>query len=277
MRIKIELSNNEPELTLPVDENNLIVGLIYNILRNSSPRYAHFLHNEGYTILNNEDKTKKFKLFTFSPFCFEGRNSLPISEDGTIVTEEKLLHFFISSPKEVFMEHLTDGCKFKPQLLIYNSSNKLQTLEIKKEQKLVPPAISNDMRFVMLSPIICSRNNSDGKPEYLFPWDMEFEEILYTNLCNKYEATHGKPFGLNGEKFRLELDHDYIERKKGKVQKLVTLKEGQKDETKIKGTFAPFRLKAPSELMEIGYECGFGEKNSMGFGMVKVDAGRQSH
>ena len=100
MRIKIELSNNEPELTLPVDENNLIVGLIYNILRNSSPRYAHFLHNEGYTILNNEDKTKKFKLFTFSPFCFEGRNSLPISEDGTIVTVEKLLHFFISSPKK---------------------------------------------------------------------------------------------------------------------------------------------------------------------------------
>jgi CRISPR-associated endoribonuclease Cas6 len=55
----------------------------------------------------------------------------------------------------------------------------------------------------------------------------------------------------------------------GKVQKLITLKEGRSDETKIKGTLAPFRLRAPRELMEVGYECGFGEKNSMGFGMVK--------
>ncbi|MEI6848119.1 MAG: CRISPR-associated endoribonuclease Cas6 [Chlorobiaceae bacterium] len=34
---------------------------------------------------------------------------------------------------------------------------------------------------------------------------------------------------------------------------------------------APFRIEAPSELIEVGYECGFGEKNSQGFGMVKVD------
>jgi len=271
MRIKIELSNNEPELTLPVDDNDLIVGLIYNILRNSSPRYAFFLHNEGYAILNKDGNTKNFKLFTYSPFCFKGRNSLPVSGDGTIVTKEQQLHLFISSSKDVFMEHFTDGCKITPQLLIYNSSNKQQTLEIKKVKKLEPLVISNDMRFVMLSPIICSRNNSDGKPDYLFPWDMEFEEVLYMNLCDKYQAIHGKPFGLSSDKFRLELDHDYIERKKSSVQKLVTLKKGQKDETKIKGTFAPFRLKAPRELMEIGYECGFGEKNAMGFGMVKVD------
>ena len=271
MRIKIELSNNEPNLTLPVDDNDLIKGLIYKFLRNSSPRYAQFLHNEGYPIKKGEE-IKNFKLFTYSPFCFKGRNSLPVSEDGTIVTKEQRLHFFVSSSKDIFMEHLTDGCKKTPQLFIYNSSNKQQTLEIQKSQPIEAHVMSNDMRFVMCSPIICSRNN-----EYYFPWDMEFEEILYTNLCDKYQATHGKPFGLSSDKFRLELDHDYIERKKGSVQKLVTLKKGQKDETEIKGTFAPFRIKAPRELMEIGYECGFGEKNSVGFGMVKVDAGKQSH
>ena len=271
MRIKIELSHNEPELTLPVDDNDLIVGLIYNILSNSSPRYADFLHNEGYPIHKNKDK-KRFKLFTFSPFCFEGRNSLPISVHGTIVTKEKRLHLYVSSPKDDFMEHLTEGYKINPQLPIWQ-----QTIEIKKLQPLDPTVMSNDMRFVMLAPIICSRNNSGGKANYLFPWDMEFEEKLYRNLCEKYQATHGKPFGLSGEKFRFELDHDYFERKKGRVEKLVTLKKGQEGETKIKGAKAPFRLKAPRELMKIGYECGFGEKNSMGFGMVKVDAGRQHH
>ena len=73
--------------------------------------------------------------------------------------------------------------------------------------------------------------------------------------------------------FGFALDAAYVERMQGKVQKLITLKEGRSDETKIKGTLAPFRLRAPRELMEVGYECGFGEKNSMGFGMVKVESG----
>ncbi|MCB0538258.1 MAG: CRISPR-associated endoribonuclease Cas6, partial [Bacteroidetes bacterium] len=32
-----------------------------------------------------------------------------------------------------------------------------------------------------------------------------------------------------------------------------------------------FELTAPVELHEIGYEAGFGEKNSMGFGCVKFN------
>ncbi len=73
--------------------------------------------------------------------------------------------------------------------------------------------------------------------------------------------------------FGFALDAAYVGRMQGKVQKLLTLKEGRSDETKIKGTLAPFRLRAPRELMEVGYECGFGEKNSMGFVMVKVEQG----
>ena len=46
----------------------------------------------------------------------------------------------------------------------------------------------------------------------------------------------------------------------GRVQKLIALKEGRSDETMVKGTLAPFRLQAPKELIEVGYECGFGEK-----------------
>ena len=40
----------------------------------------------------------------------------------------------------------------------------------------------------------------------------------------------------------------------------------------IRGTFAPFRLEVPRELIEVGYECGFGEMNSQGFGMVKISS-----
>jgi CRISPR-associated endoribonuclease Cas6 len=32
----------------------------------------------------------------------------------------------------------------------------------------------------------------------------------------------------------------------------------------------PFTLSGNSELIKVGYECGFGEKNSTGFGMVEL-------
>jgi CRISPR/Cas system endoribonuclease Cas6 (RAMP superfamily) len=33
---------------------------------------------------------------------------------------------------------------------------------------------------------------------------------------------------------------------------------------------APFVVRGSVELIALGYEAGFGEKNSMGFGMVEV-------
>ena len=94
--------------------------------------------------------------------------------------------------------------------------------------------------------------------------------MVLENLCRKYQALYGRSFLCESGQFVFAIDEAYVERMQGKVQKLITLKEGRSDETKIKGTLAPFRLRAPRELMEVGYECGFGEKNSMGFGMVKV-------
>jgi len=99
--------------------------------------------------------------------------------------------------------------------------------------------------------------------------------VLFDNLCRKYEALFGSRLDAGRAHFRFTLDQDYADRKNGKIQKLITIKEGRPDETKVKGLLAPFRLEAPVELMEIGYECGFGERNSQGFGMVKVeDCGR---
>ena|GEM_PF-6212384 len=37
-----------------------------------------------------------------------------------------------------------------------------------------------------------------------------------------------------------------------------------------KAILAPFTARGPVELLQIGYEAGFGEKGSMGFGMAEV-------
>ena len=139
-------------------------------------------------------------------------------------------------------------------------------------RKLDRPELTDDMQFIMLSPLVCStKREPEQYPQYLFPGDMEFERVLLENLCRKHQVLHGREFSCNSDQFSFELDQAYMVRMHGKVQKLIALKEGRSDETMVKGTLAPFRLKAPKELIEVGYECGFGEKNSQGFGMVKVD------
>jgi CRISPR-associated endoribonuclease Cas6 len=118
--------------------------------------------------------------------------------------------------------------------------------------------------------MVCTtKHEEDQYPQYLFPGDPDFKRVLVANLCRKYEVLHRKPVTCNENEVSFELDWDYLAKMNGKVQKLITLKEGRSDESKVKGTLAPFRLVAPPELIEVGYECGFGEKNAQGFGMVK--------
>ena len=58
-------------------------------------------------------------------------------------------------------------------------------------------------------------------------------------------------------------DDGYIRRKQGRVIHLVDFKD-----IKIRGIVCPFRVSGSRALIQVGYECGFGDKNSAGFGMV---------
>ena len=260
MRITLELSHRKRTVTLPINNSHLISSLIYNIVDKSSSEYAERLHNQGYRLQN-----RAFKLFTFSPLYPGNRRKWVMHENGTMSTAEALLHVTISSPKEEFIEHLVIGLLHEPYVWIGNERFRVETV-----RKLDQPELTGDMEFIMLSPLVCTtKREPDQYPQYLYPGDQEFERVLLENLCRKYQALHGRSFSCESGQFDFAIDEAYVERMHGKVQKLITLKEGRSDETKIKGTLAPFRLRAPRELMEIGYECGFGEKNSMGFGMVK--------
>jgi len=133
-----------------------------------------------------------------------------------------------------------------------------QRFRVEAVRKLDLPDFTDNMPFIMHSPLVCTtKRELEQYPQYLFPGEREF--------------------ACTSEQFSFSIDQAYVERMNGKIQKLITLKEGRSDETKIKGTLAPFRLQAPRELIEVGYECGFGEKNSMGFGMVKVDTAHTTH
>ena len=262
MRITLELSHRKRTVTLPVNNCYLISSLIYNIVDKSSSEYAERLHEQGYRL-----QSRAFKLFTFSPLYPGNHRKWEMHENGTMSSTESLLHVTISSPKKEFIEHLVIGLLQEPFVWIGKEQFRVETV-----RKLDQPELGSDIPFIMLSPLVCTtKREAEHYPQFLFPGDVEFERVVLENLCRKYQALHGQPFSGDTSLFNLELDQTYVERLNGKVQKLITLKEGHSDETKIKGTLAPFRVRAPQELIEVGYACGFGEKNSMGFGMVKVD------
>jgi CRISPR-associated endoribonuclease Cas6 len=263
MRITLELSRRKRTVTLPINNSYLVSSLIYNIVDQSSSEYAERLHEQGYRLEN-----RAFKLFTFSPVYPGHSRKWVMHENGTMSTSEPLLHVTISSPKEEFIEHLVVGLLRETLVSIGKERFRVETV-----RKLDPPDFSDEMLFVMLSPLVCTTKREPGQyAQYLFPGDPEFRRVLFENLYRKYQTLHGKMIECNSDDMEFELDQAYVERMTGKIQKLITIKEGRSDETKIKGTLAPFQIKAPRELIEIGYECGFGEKNSQGFGMVKVDS-----
>lgn len=267
MRITLTLSHRKPSITLPVNSYHLLSSLIYNIVDRSSSEFAEKLHAEGYRLQN-----KSFKLFTYSPLFIAGKGrKWSIHDDGRMSTHDNPLQFTISSPKSEFIEHLVVGLLHEPIVRVGHEQFRVETV-----RKLDPPRFTADMRFVALSPIVCKTKSDAARyAQYLFPGDAGFEEKLCENLTRKYEALHGRPYAGEGATLRFNIDPGYLQRRNGKVQKLVAIKEGRPDETLVKGTLAPFRLEAPPELMEIGYECGFGEKNSQGFGMVKLDTYRE--
>ena len=259
MRIALQLSHRSQHLTLPVNVNHQISSLIYHIVSNSSSEYAERLHEQGYRL----DK-RTFKLFTFSPLIPVGHRRWKMNGDGTMTTDAGSMSLLISSGKVEFVEHLVIGLLHQPFVQIGRQRFRVETVK-----KLDPPELGDDMQFIMLSPLVCSTKcEGDKYPQFLLPGDEEFERVLLENLLGKYEALHGHTYGGNPE-LRFDVSEEYLARKKGKITKLITLKEGSPDETKVRGTLAPFRLRVPKELMEVGYYCGFGGLNAQGLGMVK--------
>ena len=109
------------------------------------------------------------------------------------------------------------------------------------------------MRFRTLSPICVSQNVVGEKhAQYVAPEQEQFSQLLVQNLLRKQQA-HQRQLTVP---FRVLSKPE---------QKLIHVRG-----TKIRCYLFNFELTAPTDLLEMGYFSGFGEKNSMGFGMVRL-------
>ena len=107
MRIQI-LADVGDGITLPINYNYQLAGVIYRFLAESDPEYASFLHNEGYAVAE-----KRFKLFTFSQLMAERRRIT-----GATIHFGSTLTWYVSSPVERFLSHFADTLLTKGRLSI---------------------------------------------------------------------------------------------------------------------------------------------------------------
>ena len=250
MRIKI-LADVGDGITLPINYNYQLAGVIYRFLAESDPEYASFLHNEGYAAAE-----KRFKLFTFSQLMAERRRIT-----GAQIHFRSTLTWYVSSPVERFLSHFADTLLTEGRLSI--GQHRLQIRDVN-----VPriPHFQSEMRFRCLSPIVMSTIREwNGKQtmHYCLPDDPALSELIRQNLIRKHEAIHGR--APHDDTLTFRYDKNYITKRQGRVTRLVDYKG-----IKIRGVMCPFRVSGSIPLIQVGYECGFGDKNSAGFGMVEI-------
>lgn len=247
MRLKVELSAAKEYFSLPLAYNHPLASFIYRSLSLASPSYSSFLHQEGY---------QRFKFFTFSQLLIRERRIR-----GERLIGRPPLTFLVSSPLAEFLENFVSGLLKQGEIKLCGETFTLSRVEVLPE-----PEFHEEMTFSCLSPLVISRGvKKEGKlrAEYISFDDPDFPRLMQRNLLRKYSAWKGSD--PPDSTFDFKFDLDYVRKRGGEVYRLVDFKG-----TKIKGIMAPFKVRGSPELIRLGYEAGFGEKNSLGFGMAEA-------
>jgi len=236
MRLKITFRCLSPKL-VPINYNHFLAGALYGKIKRSDPDYAFRIHSScGY------------KFYTFSWLMCEDRKikSNCIEFKGRVV-------LYVSSPEYNLITRIVEGLVEEPFLRIKKSVLDVDQIEI-----LPLPNFSGEHVFATLSPIIVRSVklvNGERKPFELYPNDSKFYENLKRNLQRKYQSFYGSPALGDFE--------------------IVKILSFEPKRIKVKDTYhrcslMRFRVHGSPELLKFAYEAGLGEKNAMGFGMVKL-------
>ncbi len=259
MRLQLHLSSYSSELKY--NYNYSLSSAIYKLLRFGSPEFASFLHDIGFM-----QDGRTYKLFSFA-LVFN--NALYLKE--RIELKDRNVKLVITSPLiESFVQNFIIG-SFTSQKLILTFKNSAVEFFIQQIESLPEPQITSPASFKLLSPLVLSTASTDSslnKQYYLRPQDQsEINRVLSRNLLNKYKIINNKT--LENAAVALEWDQDYLARH-SRVTKKITINENGINPIDVIGIQAPFKLTGNAELIKTGYECGFGEKNSMGFGLAEL-------
>lgn len=244
MRLHIVWTAERPVL-LPWNYLHLLHGFLYAAIKKASPKLGEFLHEQGFVVGGH-----RYKLVTFSllfPKAAEPTN------DGLEMLPP--IHWWVSSPLLAPMEALAFTLLTEGEARLGKVNLTVERVEVEE-----PPKFEERCLFQSLSPIVASTGvRKRGKIEHRFlsPEEQDFWRVLETNLRRKATV-----LGIEASPNALQFARE------GEWRSKLFEVQG----TKVRGWEGKFWVEGDPELIRIGYEAGFGERNAQGFGMVKLVA-----
>jgi CRISPR-associated endoribonuclease Cas6 len=239
MRLKISLKAPKNDYLIPYNYNHILSAIIYRKIADLD--LASQLHG-----------SKDFKHFTFSQINIPRRRP---SKNGLISRDGKF-HFYISSPHDYLIQTMVEGY-LEDSNVIFKGDN----LMVEQVELLNQPDFKKKMKMKTMSPVITRIKREDGRIWDLNPGDLRFYTALQQNLIRKYNSFYDDVF--DGDEYvKIVPDIKSVKRKRITIDKNGT-------PTYHRAYLMHFEVEADERLVKFAYDCGIGEKNSMGFGMVK--------
>lgn len=260
MRFKIELISGDDikGSILPINYQYPLSAAIYKILAKGDAEYAQFLHEEGYG--------KGYKFFTFSDL----KGKFKVIEDRMHILDPKITfstHFHLPEASQKFVEGL-----FKSEDIVISDKKSKAVFKVQSIISLDNPLKSFDQReFIQvnvkpISAIVTGTKNEKGNYDYKTPDDTAFISSLIYGWKNKIKDA----FDLEtSENAVLMIDVEFY--RNPYRTRLIHIKDGKKDKTKIRGTFNyKLLLTAERRFIDLILNAGIGVECSQGMGCLEV-------
>lgn len=220
--------------------------------------YQYDIHVMLRNLLKSHSSFIPHEYFTFSWLFFPQKWTAK-NPSGIKLVPNTRLSLYISSPDKNFMNNVLNAFQKTSRV---NLSDLV--LNVHSAIPVDDPPFSEEMRFKTLSPILISTQiKSEGRIRIwdLSPNDDKFFEQLRENLIWKYTYYYGNPPESN----HIKISKIYwTKSKRIRVRNMFHISH-----------LMSFSIIGHPDLLRFAYECGFGEKNHFGFGMVTVDTKKE--
>ncbi|SHI73899.1 CRISPR-associated protein, Cas6 family [Cruoricaptor ignavus] len=256
MRFLVRLQTKDR--IIPINYQYPMSAAIYKIISQGDAEYAEFLHNTGYG--------KGFKFFTFSQL------NCKFEIDGdrmNLLTDEVSFQIAFHLPQA--MENFVKGL-FQSQKIEIADKKSRAVFSVKSVESLPNPlqkVKENEiikMELEPLSPIVAAVKNENGNYTFLSPEDARFAESLLFNWRSKIAACYDDETAQNA---MLLLKPILLQ--KPPKSRLITIKEGTAQQTKIRGWMnLKIEVTAERKFVEMLMNAGAGPYNSLGCGILSA-------
>lgn len=238
MRLLIRLAPKENAFRVPYNHQYALQGLIYKAIMLGDPEVSRAL------------EAKKIPpLFTYSLFMAKERRTIKGSPFFIGYWHGE---FTFSTPTEAIGQALVDGLEKLKVARLWG-----EKFSIDKVKELKEPESFSGKKYSTQSPIAVTVKRKAGGRERTYdlgPDDEGFFEKINENLRWKTGLLGRKPENGSVEFEILRKVPKRFEVKPGIFQRAWHL---------------VFRAYGDEEMLRTGYQAGFGEKNTIGFGLVK--------